>query len=151
RIPTAGLDPKGVPLNVKGICACAQTKRVYISTIKQVMCLDLSSEKLLWERSYELGCDRMAITPDGGLIFLPSLEGPLWYVVRGDDGEVVARITPNSGSHNTIASLDGKEAYLAGLKSPFLTIAGTSDFRVIRTVGPFSASIRPFTVNASQT
>ncbi len=64
-----------------------------------------SREKLLWEKSYELGCDRMAMTPDGRLIFLPSFEGPLWYVVRAQDGEVVSRITPNSGSHNTIAGL----------------------------------------------
>jgi DNA-binding beta-propeller fold protein YncE len=151
RIPTAGLDSKGVPLNVKGICASPRTKRVYISTIKQLMCVDLASEKVLWEKSYELGCDRMAITPDGRLIFLPCLEGPLWYVVRAEDGEIAARITPNSGSHNTIAGKNGKEAYLAGLKSPFLTVADTRTFQVIRTVGPFSASIRPFTVNGSQT
>src|SRR5271166_6536450 len=62
RIPTAGLDAKGVPNNVKGICASALTKRVYISTIQQLMCLDLVSEKLLWERRYEGGCDRMSIT-----------------------------------------------------------------------------------------
>ena len=65
RIPTAGLDAKGKPLNVKGICASAATKRIYISTIKQLMCLDLVTEKLLWEKTYDQGCDRMAITPDG--------------------------------------------------------------------------------------
>src|SRR6266446_3708262 len=52
RIPTAGLDEKGVPINVKGVCASARTKRLYISTIKQLMCIDLVSEKLLWERAY---------------------------------------------------------------------------------------------------
>jgi hypothetical protein len=151
RIATQGLDAKGVPLNVKGICACPQTQRLYISTIKQLMCLDLLTEKILWERSYELGCDRMAIATDGRLIFLPCLEGPIWYVVRADDGKIVSRITPNSGSHNTIAGLSGKRVFLAGLKSPFLTIAETRTFEVIRAVGPFSASIRPFTVNASET
>jgi hypothetical protein len=151
RIPTAGLDAAGKPLNVKGICASAQTKRVYVSTTKQLFCMDLITEKLLWEKTYDQGCDRMAITPDGRTIFLPSLEGPLWYVVRADDGEVVARITPDSGSHNTIVGPDGKEAYLAGLKSPFLTAAGTDRFEAIRKVGPFSAPIRPFTVNGMQT
>ena len=81
RIPTAGLDAKGVPNNVKGICACASTRRLYISTIEQLMCLDLVSEKLLWERRYEGGCDRMSITPDGRLIYVPSLEGAFWNVV----------------------------------------------------------------------
>jgi hypothetical protein len=151
RIPTAGLDAKGKPLNVKGVCANAATKRIYISTTQQLMCLDLVTEKLLWEKTYDRGCDRMSITPDGGLIFLPSFEGPLWYVVRAEDGEELARITPDSGAHNTVAGLNGKEAYLAGLKSPLLTVADTGSHRAIRTVGPFSASIRPFTVNGRQT
>jgi hypothetical protein len=151
RIPTAGLDAKGKPLNVKGVCANAATKRIYISTTQQLMCLDLVTEKLLWEKTYDRGCDRMSITPDGGLIFLPSFEGPLWYVVRAEDGEELARITPDSGAHNTVAGLNGKEAYLAGLKSPLLTVADTKSHRATRTVGPFSASIRPFTVNGRQT
>ena len=75
RIPTAGLDAQGKPINVKGICASAATGRIYISTIKQLMCLDLVTEKLLWEKTYDRGCDRMAITPDGQTIFLPSFEG----------------------------------------------------------------------------
>jgi hypothetical protein len=151
RIPTAGLDAQGVPINVKGICASARTGRLYISTIRQLMCLDLASEKLLWERTYDLGCDRMAITPDGKLLIVPSFEGPLWYVVRAEDGEVLARITPNSGAHNTIVGPDGREAYLAGLKSPFLSVVDTGSHAIVRSVGPFSASIRPFTVNEDQT
>ena len=115
------------------------------------MCIDLISEKQLWEKRYDAGCDRMAITPDGSLIFLPSFEGPLWYVVRAEDGEVIARITPKSGAHNTIVGPDGKEAYLAGLNSPSLTVADTKTYQMIRSVGPFSASIRPFTINGSQT
>ncbi len=50
---------------MKGICASAVTGRLYVSTIQQLMCIDLVTEKLLWERSYEGGCDRMSITPDG--------------------------------------------------------------------------------------
>ena len=79
-----GSTPKGKPLNVKGICANAATKKIYISTTKQLMCLDLVTEKLLWEKTYDRGCDRMSMTPDGRLIFLPSFEGPLWYVVRAE-------------------------------------------------------------------
>jgi hypothetical protein len=151
RIPTAGLDAQGAPINVKGICASAATRRIYISTIKQLMCLDLVSEKLLWEKTYDQGCDRMAITPDGKTIVLPSFEGPLWYVVRAEDGEVIARITPRSGSHNTIVGTDGKKAYLAGLNSPSLTIADTRTHEIVGSVGPFAASIRPFTINGDQT
>jgi DNA-binding beta-propeller fold protein YncE len=66
-------------------------------------------------------------------------------------GDVLAKIVPKSGSHNTICGLNGKEAYLAGLKSPYLTVADTGTRSAARTVGPFGASIRPFTVNGRQT
>ena len=151
RIPTAGLNASGKPNNVKGICASIATNKLYISTIQQLMCFDLTTEKLLWERTYEGGCDRMSITPDGRLIYLPSLEGPFWNVVRGEDGEVVARVTLNSGAHNTVVGLKGNEAYLAGLKSPFLAVVDTTTQKVVRSVGPFAASVRPFTVNGRQT
>jgi hypothetical protein len=47
--------------------------------------------------------------------------------------------------------LDGKRAYLAGLRSPLLTVTQTSDHTVLRKIGPFGNSIRPFTVNGTQT
>src|SRR6185436_2094156 len=40
--------------------------------------------------------------------------------------------------------------YLAGLKSPLLTIADTGKHEAARTCGPFAASIRPFTVNGRE-
>jgi DNA-binding beta-propeller fold protein YncE len=151
RIPIGGLDENGKPLNVKGICASAATGKVHISTIRTLMCLDLASEKLLWERPYEGGCDRMAISPDGKVIYLPSLEKDHWHVVQAETGDVITKIVPRSGSHNTVYGLDGREAYLAGLRSPLLTVADTSTHTAARTVGPFSHSIRPFTVNGRQT
>lgn len=151
RIPTGGLGDDGKPMNVKGICASVATKRIYISTIKSLQCLDLVSEKLLWERTYEGGCDRMSITPDGKVIYLPSLEKDHWHVVDAASGDVLAKIEPKSGAHNTVVGSSGRAAYLAGLKSPLLTIADTSQHAAVRSAGPFSASIRPFTVNGRET
>jgi hypothetical protein len=151
RIPTAGVDDNGKPLNVKGICASAETKRIHISTLSSLMCLDLVSEKLLWERTYDKGCDRMALSPDGKILYQPSFEKDQWYVLNALTGEEIARITPDSRAHNTVYGLDGKRCYLAGLGSPLLSVADTSSHRVNHTVGPFSAAVRPFTVNGRQT
>jgi DNA-binding beta-propeller fold protein YncE len=151
RIPMGGLDEEGKPLNVKGICASAKTKRLYVSTLRDLICIDLVTDQQLWEREYEGGCDRMAISPDGSLIYLPTLEQDHWKVVDAESGEEVARVTPDSGSHNTVYGSDGRFAYLAGLRSPLLTVAETGNHTAARTVGPFSNSIRPFTVNAAQT
>lgn len=150
RIATGGVDESGKPRNVKGVCASAATKRVHISTTHTLMSLDLVSDKLLWEKSYDGGCDRMGITPDGKTLYLPSFEKDHWHVVDALSGDVLAKIVPHSGAHNTICGLDGREAYLAGLKSPLLTVADTVTRSAVRTVGPFSASICPFTVNGRQ-
>ena len=108
RLATPGLDERGKPLNVKGICASAVSKRVYVSTTSGLSCLDLLTDKLLWEKLYEGGCDRMSISPDGTQIYLPSLEGDHWLVIDAATGEIRQKIVPNSGAHNTIYGLDGK-------------------------------------------
>ena len=151
RIKSAGVDATGKPINVKGICASAATQRLYVSSLTSLFCFDLLTDKILWEKSYEGGCDRMSISPDGKVIYLPSLEKDLWHVINALSGDVITKIVPKSGSHNTVVGPDGKEAYLAGLKSPLLTVADMTTHTAARTVGPFSNFIRPFTVNGSQT
>lgn len=151
RIPSAGLNEQGEPINVKGVCANAQTKRLYVSTIRSLICFDLQTDEVLWEKTYEGGCDRMSMTPDGRVIYLPSFEKAHWHVVDALSGEVLAKIVPDSGAHNTVVALDGREAYLAGLRSPLLTVADARQHEAVRTVGPFGNSIRPFTVNGTRT
>ena len=151
RIPTWNVPEGQQAENVKGVAASARTGRLYVSTIRRLGCLDLRTEKLLWEKELEGGCDRMSISPDGQILYVPSLEKEHWNVVNGMTGDVVAKIVTNSGAHNTLYSPDGSRVYLAGLRSPLLSIADTKTHTVVKTVGPFAASIRPFTVNAAQT
>jgi len=139
------------PENIKGVCANAGTGKLYFSTPTKLSCLDLRSEKTLWEKPLPGGCDRMALTPDGKLLYVPSFEGPHWNIVDAATGGVVKTIETKSGSHNTACSLDGSRAYLAGLRSPLLTVVDARTQEVVGRVGPFSAPIRPFTVNAAKT
>jgi hypothetical protein len=146
---TASREEK--PDNIKGVCACPLTKRLYFTTTKKLYCLDLVTEQTLWEKALPQGCDRMSITPDGKTIYVPSFEKDIWNVVDAMSGDVIATIETKSGSHNTVCGLDGSKMYLAGLKSPLLSVADTKTHQVVKKVGPFAAPIRPFTVNAAQT
>ncbi len=150
RIPMTGLDSKGRPLNVKGVCANAVTGRLYVSTLRHLIAIDLITEKQLWEKTFEFGCDRMSMAPDGKVIYLPSLEKDVWYVVDAASGSEIARVTPKSGAHNTVYGSDGRFAYLAGLRSPLLTVAETKGHTIARKIGPFTGNVRPFTVNRAQ-
>ena len=151
RIPTWDVPAGQAAENVKGIAASAKTGKLYISTIKRVACFDLVTEKKVWEKAYEGGADRLAISPDGKTLYVPSLEGPHWNVVDATTGDVLTKITVNSGAHNTIYGPDGAQVYLAGLASPMLAVADTKTNTVVKRIGPFSNVIRPFTINGSQT
>ena len=151
RIPTWPLKADTPAENVKGIAASAKNGHVYVTTIKRIAAFDVVSEQKVWEAEPEGGCDRMAISPDGTHLYVPSFEGPHWNVLDAKTGKTIAKVNPNSGAHNTVYGLDGRHVYLAGLRSPLLSIADPKGHKLVGTVGPFSNVIRPFTINGSQT
>jgi DNA-binding beta-propeller fold protein YncE len=151
RIPTFPGVPGKDPENVKGVAAHAKTGRLYVSTIKRVAAIDLTTEKIVWEKEYEGGADRLAISPDGKTLYIPSLEGPHWNVVDAKTGDVITKIMTNSGAHNTIYGPSGKYVYLAGLKMPKLFVADARSNKVVKEVGPFGSMVRPFTINGAET
>ena len=151
RIPSEAVPAGKDPENVKGIAASAATGRLYVTTIKRLMAFDLATDKKLWDKELEGGADRLAVSPDGRTLYVPTLEGPLWTVVDAMTGEVRAKVVTKSGAHNTIWGPNGKEVYLAGLTSPLLRVADPSTNTVVKEIGPFANVIRPFTINGSQT
>lgn len=151
RIPTWDYQPGQQPENVKGIAASAATGRIYLTNNSRLLALDAVTGRRVWDKAYDGGCDRLAISPDGKTLYVPQLEGNLWHVVDGENGAVMATIESKTGSHNTICSLDGTRAYLAGLRSPLLLVVDTRTEKIVGSVGPFTNSIRPFTVNGSGT
>ncbi len=152
RIAARGLNPTdGKPLNVKGVVANAVTQRLYVSTLQFVTSFDLLTDKILWEKAYDGGCDRMSLSPDGKIMYLPSLEKEHWHVVNALTGDVIKRLEPIPRAHNTVFGLDGKQVYMAGIGSPLLHVADTATHTIVKKVGPFGSGIRPFTVNGRQT
>lgn len=150
RFPTFDLADGEPPENVKGIAASARTGRLYVTTHKRLGAFDLLTDRRLWVREYPGGCDRLAISPDGRALYVPSFEGPHWHVVNARTGDVITTIVTNSGAHNTVYGADGRRVYLAGLKSPTLTVADARRHRAAGTVGPFGNVIRPFTIDGAQ-
>lgn len=91
-IKTGGLNKKGKPSNVKGVDVSLATNCIYISTLEALQCIDLTTEKVLWEKEYEGGVDRISISPDGKIIYMPSLEKEFWTVVDAKTGDVISTL-----------------------------------------------------------
>lgn len=154
RIPTWEYTAAQYPENVKGVAVSIPLGLIYISTIRRIAAWDLTTEKKVWEQTYDGNCcDRMAISPDGKTMYVPSLEMSNWYVVDAQTGKQIKFLpTPASdGAHNTVWSLDGTKVFLAGLRSTTMSIADAKTHTIVQTVGPFANVVRPFTVNGAGT
>jgi hypothetical protein len=137
---------------VRGIAAHPGTRRLYLSTVERLAAIDLATERVVWEKSYdEHCCDRLDVSPDGRTIYAPAFGKPAWYVINALDGQLITTIGVTGFPRQTIYSRDGKHAYLAAWESRVLWVVDTSTHKVIREVGPFSSFICPFTTNGRET
>lgn len=151
RIPMKGFHPDGKPSNVKGVAVSVPLNSIYVSTIESLQRIDLATGKLIWEKTFEGGCDRMAISPDGKTMYLPSFEKNFWNVVDCATGDIIKKFDVVKRAHNTIYGPSGKNVYLDDRSSTSLHIADPSKHELSKKVGPFSNFIRPFTINGKET
>ena len=137
----------------RGFTGNANTHCVYYSTTnRRLGCFDVESEKVVWETTYEAGCDRSSITPDGTKLYVPT---GWWYsgedagclVVDGTNGKLLKKITVGPRAHNSIVSLDGRRAFLGTTTT--LTIFDTKDDSVVRQIENVGESgVFPFTITS---
>ena len=151
RIATKGLHPDGTPSNVKGVVVSVALNSIYISTIESLQRIDLATDKLVWEKTFEGGCDRMSISPDGKTMYLPSFENSFWNVVDCATGAIIKKIDVYKRAHNTIYARSGNYVYLDDIASPWLYVADAKKHELVNKVGPFANFVRPFTINGRET
>ena len=140
---------------LRGFAGNLKTHRVYFSsTNRRLGAFDLETEKVVWEKTYDAGCDRSSITMDGKKIYVPT---GWWYsgddsgflIVNAENGELIKRINVGPQAHNSIVSLDGKHVYL-GTRT-MLSIFDTANDRLIRQIKDVGErGIFPYTMDSRQ-
>jgi hypothetical protein len=137
---------------VRGIAVHVATRRLYLSTVERLAAIDLVTERVLWEKSYDgRGCDRLDLSPDGKTIYAPSFGRPAWHVINAVDGGLITTISVAGFPRQTIYSHDGKLVYLAAWESAVISVVDTATHKPIREVGPFTNFVCPFTINGRET
>jgi DNA-binding beta-propeller fold protein YncE len=138
---------------LRGFCGNAKRHAVYYSsTNRRLGAFDLETEKVLWEKQYDSGCDRACITPDGEKLYVPTgwwlrSTNSGFLVVDAENGKLLKRLPAGVAAHNSIASLDGRFAYLGTETN--LWIFSTKDDSLIRHVANVGESgVFPFTVDS---
>src|SRR5258708_38358725 len=121
---------------LRGVAGCLKTHCVYFSyTNRRLGAFDLETEKVVWEKTYDGGCDRSSITMDGKKIYVPT---GYWYtgedsgflIVNAENGEMIKRIHVGPAAHNSVVSLDRRRMYLG--TTPPLSIFDTVNDRMNR-------------------
>jgi hypothetical protein len=138
---------------LRGFVGNLKTHRVYFSsTNRRLGAFDLETEKVVWEKEYEAGCDRSSITKDGKKLYVPT---GWWYegadsgflIVNADNGDVIKRINVGPQAHNSIVNLDGRLMYL-GTRT-MLSIFDTANDRMIRQIKDVGErGIFPYTMDS---
>ncbi len=86
--------------DVRGVAASAVAGKLYVAYrdnagVGMIYCLNVSNEVVLWNRAVSPGVDRLAINPDGQLLYVPTgEEGSANYinVLDAKTGDVVRRV-----------------------------------------------------------
>jgi DNA-binding beta-propeller fold protein YncE len=137
---------------VRGAAADARRGRLYLSTSKRLTAVDLKTDKVVWEKSYEDHCcDRFAVSPDGKTIYAPAIGRAKWFVVDAVTGNLRTTVAVTGWPRNTMFSHDGARVFLGAWESTTLSVSDAAKHEIVETIGPFSASLCPFTVNRKST
>jgi DNA-binding beta-propeller fold protein YncE len=149
--------------NIKGVAVSVRSATLYVSYggdggangFGSVLALDLLSEQIIWSRNYAHGVDSMAVSRDGSVLYMPVGEEAKtrheWTVIDAATGDEIGSFEGGRAPHNTVIGSSGERIYLAGREDRYLYVRNLSDGSLFGTVGPFIDSVRPFTVNGSET
>jgi hypothetical protein len=144
---------------LRGFCISVANHAAYYSKQGGVLgAFDLEEETVLWEREYELGCDRACITDDGETLYVPSgwwrtnADGG-FYVVDAQNGDALRYHVAGGGAHNSLITPDG-QYMLIGTRGGGLHVYRVSrnsrePEAVLRFAGMIDADgVFPFTVDS---
>lgn len=138
---------------LRGFTGSLETACAYYSTTnRRLGSFHLEKDKVVWEKTYQAGCDRSSITMDGKKIYVPtgwwySGEDSGFLVVNAENGELIKRIHVGPQAHNSIVSLDGRFVYLG--TQTMLTVFDTGSDTMIRQIKEVGErGVFPYTVDS---
>jgi hypothetical protein len=145
--------------NVRGIAASAVTGRLYVAyadgaNTGMIYCLNLHDDTVLWNKPVSPGVDRLAVKPDGTLLYVPTGEDRTAdhiNIVDAVTGDIVRKVVFSNRSHDTQYPLSGPVFQTTkagdGSGSYFYSIDPDS-YRVSR-IGPYAGILGPYAVDSA--
>jgi len=145
--------------DVRGVAASAVTGKLYVSYLDgsgagRIYCLNVYDDTVVWDKEVSPGVDRLAINPDGKLLYVPSWEGgsaDYINVLDAATGDVVRTVHFSNRSHDTQYPLSGpifQETKACDGSGRYLYLIDPQSYAVSR-VGPYSGILGPYAVDST--
>jgi hypothetical protein len=145
--------------NVRGVAVSAVTGRLYVAyadgaNTGMIYCLNVYDDTVLWHKAVSPGVDRLAVKPDGTLLYVPTGEDRTAdhiNVVDAVTGDIVRKVVFSNRSHDTQYPLSGPVFQTTkaedGSGTYFYAIDPNS-YRVSR-IGPYAGILGPYAVDSA--
>jgi hypothetical protein len=145
--------------DVRGVAVSAITGKLYVafrdaSGTGMIYCLNVYNDEVLWDKAVGPSVDRLAINPDGQLLYVPTWEGgaaDYINVLDANTGDVVQKVHFSNRSHDTQYPLSGpifQETKAADGSGNYLYLIDPKSYAVSR-VGPYSGILGPYAVDST--
>ena len=144
--------------NVRGVAASAATGKLYVayktpSGVGMIYCLSIYEDAILWNRVIDPNVDRLAIRPNGRLLYVPTWEsGSADYinVLDAGTGDVVRKVYFSNRSHDTQFPLSGplfQSTHATDGSGRYLYLVDPTSYVVSR-IGPYFGILGPYAVDS---
>lgn len=145
--------------DVRGVAASAVDGKLYVSYVDRsrtgrVQRLDLGSDRVDWDKPIPPGVDRLAVDPDGRLLYVPTgenLTAGFINVVDAATGDVVRRVRFSQSSHDAQYPVAGplfQETKAEDGSGRYLYSIDPRSWRASRN-GPFADIVGPYAVDSA--
>src|SRR6266446_5290647 len=142
--------------NVRGVVASAVTGRLYVAYADgadtgMIYCLNLYDDTVLWNKPIRPGVDRLAVKPDGTLLYVPTGEdrqADHINIVDAITGDVVRKVVLSPRSHDTQYPLSGPvfQTTKADDGSGTYFYAIDPEGYAVSRLGPYAGILGPYAV-----
>src|SRR5262252_526954 len=143
--------------DVKGVAASVATGRLYVAYrtragVGMIYCLNVYNDTVLWNRAIDPDIDRLAIHPDGLLLYVPTWEGNsanFINVLNASTGDVVRKVYFSNRSHDTQFPVSGplfQETKAEDGSGKYLYLIDPRSYAISR-IGPYAGILGPYAVD----
>ncbi len=118
----------------------------------KIFAIDTGTDKIVWSTFVEGSPHHLAVSPDGGRLYVPLYDRNYILVLNARSGQLIERWHTLLGNHSLELSKDGKKLYVGSMLAQRVWVYDTSGGpggKILKSF-PAGAAVRPLTLDPDE-